>query len=345
MNLTHKVKLMCVRAPLSIRDRMLTHFKSKREITTPSVPASRATTRTQSPARTPAASVISASECASTNQEMSGFETVTGKKKRKGKRKRTRWRKKSFQWMREAVCKEKLSQHFAEKKSQSMCVFSPDYDGYLSIITCPRSKRIIRACFPDDKEYYEKITLPIKQLVKKLDETYDCVNVVCGSARQNVSTDDHNRLVQSRQYAGYPKLKMKKDEGSVFSDLEKFVSMLQDDEDYISKWELWKLLFPDGENKEGTSWKNPSISLIGLDVLKQNLIEFQIKKAVIKYGNKFDFVFVDDREDILEALKKMLDNKPEWLPSSVSVYLYRYDFFELAVEKNEEAFNLYAKIN
>jgi len=275
--------------------------------------------------------------------------TAIGKRKRQGKKKRTSWRKKSVPWMREAFCKEILSQHFAGKEPQSMCIFSLDYDNCSSIITSGWIKRIFRVYYPGDKEFHEKVSQPIKQLVKKLDETYGCVNVVCGSARQNVKSDDFNRSSSSRSHSRYhdtyPELKMKKGEGSVFSDLENFVSMLQDDEDYISKWKLWKLLFPDGEKKEGNSWKNPSVGLIGLDTLKQNLIEFQIKRAVVKYGTKFDFVFVDDSKDILEALKKMLDDEPEWLPSSVSVYLYRYDYFGLAEENDEKAFGLHAKIN
>ena len=63
----------------------------------------------------------------------------------------------------------------------------------------------------------------MNDLIEKLDKKYQIVNVVCGSARQNVKVDNFNRYEQSKHYAGY-QFKMKVDEGSVFTDLEKFVS-------------------------------------------------------------------------------------------------------------------------
>jgi hypothetical protein len=135
---------------------------------------------------------------------------------------------------------------------------------------------------------------------------------------------------------------MKEEEGSVFTDLENFVTKFEESK---TEWELWKLLFPDKYKEDGSSWKSKHAPLFGLDILKKKLIEFQITRAIKKFGPQFDFVFVDDREDILKAIKEMLEGKPEWLPSTVSVYLYRYDFFDIAIKKNYDAFGLYTKIN
>lgn len=251
--------------------------------------------------------------------------------------------------MTEFISEEFIDEILSEEKipdnnNNQICVFSPDYDGCLSSIICERTKRVIKTCFPI-KGYYKFVTKPMNDLIEKLDKKYQIVNVVCGSARQNAKVDNFNRYEQSKHYAGYPILKMKVDEGYVFTDLEKFVSNFEENELFTSEWNLWKLLFPDKDKEEGSSWKNESGFLLGLDILKKNLIEFQIKRAVKKYGPKFDFVFVDDRKDILTAIKEMLEGKPKWLPSTVSVYLYRYDFFEISISKTYDTFGLFSKIN
>lgn len=61
--------------------------------------------------------------------------------------------------------------------------------------------------------------------------------------------------------------------------------------------------------------------------MKTDLIKFQILRAKDKFkSDNFDFVFVDDRKDILGAIKKMLESKPEWLPPKVRVALYYYNW-------------------
>ena len=248
--------------------------------------------------------------------------------------------------MTEFITKEFIDETSSEEKvpvtnNNKICVFSPDYDGCLSSIICERTKRVIKTCFPIEG-YYGFVTKPIKDLVEELDKKYKTINVVCGSARQNVATDNFNRKNQASHYAGYPILKMKEEEGSVFTDLENFVTKFEESK---TEWGLWKLLFPDKYKEDGSSWKSKHAPMMGLDILKKNLIKFQIIRGIKKFGPKFDFVFVDDREDILSAIKEMLEGNPEWLPSTVSVYLYRYDFFEIAINKKYDTFGLFTKIN
>ena len=127
--------------------------------------------------------------------------------------------------------------------------------------------------------------------------------------------------------------------------MENFIKLMKEDKEMVAEWNLCKLLFADKNEDEGISWKNPLRKLVKLDTLKNNLIKYQIKRNVAKFGTNFDYIFIDDRSDILNRIKIMLESSPDWLPKSVSISLYKYDYFELATEESNNAFQLFSKIN
>ena len=234
------------------------------------------------------------------------------------------------------------TQHADESKIiNNKCIFSVDYDGCFSAVTCNRIKRIIKTCFPDKEGYMEEISRPLHNLIEMLDSKYDEIDLVCGSARQDYFSNQSNRTTQSEQYRGYSTLTMKADEGCVFTDLENFTKSIQESESTKSKWNLWKLLYADKDDEIGISCGNPMRKIFGFDMTKRDLIKYQILKSVEENGPNFDYVFIDDRKDILTHLKNMIESKPEWLPPTVNVYLYRYDFFDIATKNCPEAFKLF----
>ena len=117
---------------------------------------------------------------------------------------------------------------------------------------------------------------------------------------------------------------MAANEGCVFTDMENFIELVKKDVEMVAEWNLWKLLFSDKNEEVCIYWKNQLRKSIGFDILKNNLLEYQIKRSVAKFGTNFDYVFIDDRVDIS---------------------LYKYYYFELATTESNNAFQLFLKIN
>ena len=226
-------------------------------------------------------------------------------------------------------------------KTNENCVFSADYDGCFSIMICMLVARIIKVCCSDKENYLEEIQEPFRELIKTLDSRYKEVDLVCGSARQCYHSNQRNRDIQSRHYPGVDYLKMGILEGCVFTDLENFMTHMQISKDTKAQWNLWKLLYADGEDDAGVSWKNADRKVGYIDESKRDLIKYQILRGIKKHGPAYDFVFIDDREDILTHLKNMLESKPDWLPSTVNVKLYRYDWYDIATESSTDGFKLF----
>ena len=233
-------------------------------------------------------------------------------------------------------------------KKNKRVIFSPDYDN-CSHILFPYTRRVVKVCSQKDMNFVNKLQYPLLLLLKYLDTTYSNINVVCGSARQTHATDRWNRKKQISRYISYyekfPDLICKPDEGYAFTDFQKLVNDIKKSPNTNSEWNFWPLLFADGtKNPDGSdkqdgstmSSKDENATELDAQKMKTDLIKFQILRAKDKFKDNFDFVFVDDRKDILGAIKKMLESKPEWLPPKVNVSLYYYNWFERATSSLDE---------
>lgn len=247
-----------------------------------------------------------------------------------------------------------------DKKNKPV-VLSLDYDNCANILF-PYIRRVIKVCSEKNMEFVYQILFSLLLLLKYLDNQYTNINVVCGSARQTHATDRWNRKLHSDRYIphykNFPELICKPDEGYALKDFEKLVIDIKDSPNTKSEWNFWPLLFADGtKNPDGSdkkdgftmSSKDENSTELDSQKMKTDLIKFQILRAKDKFkSDNFDFVFVDDRKDILGAIKKMLESKPEWLPPKVRVALYYYNWHERAtssLDKNALALpELFAKL-
>lgn len=226
-------------------------------------------------------------------------------------------------------------------KKDKPVIFSPDYDGSFDFFHS-LARRIVKVCCKKNMNFVNKLLFPLLLLLKYLDTTYSNINVVCGSARQTHATDKWNREKLISSYSSYyekfPDLICKPHEGYAFTDFQKLVNDIKNSPNTNSEWNFWPLLFGDGtKNPDGTekqdgytmSSKDENAKELDSDKMKTDLIKFQILRARKKFkSDNFDFVFIDDRKDILGAIKKMLEGKPEWFPPKVNVFLYHFDWFE-----------------
>ena len=236
-------------------------------------------------------------------------------------------------------------------KKNKTAILSLDYDNCAHILF-PYIRRVIKVCCRQDMNFVNKLLYPLLLLLKYLDNQYTTINVVCGSARQTHATDRWNRNKQISHYKKFPDLICEENEGYAFTDFKKLVDDIKKSPNTSSEWKFWPLLFGDGFDKEdGSTMSSEDENAKELDAqkMKTDLIKFQILKAKDKFkSDNFDFVFIDDRKDILGAIKKMLESKPEWLPPKVNVSLYHFDWFERAttsLDKNALALpELFAKL-
>ena len=231
-------------------------------------------------------------------------------------------------------------------KYDKKVVLSLDYDNCTHVLF-DYIKRRIKICsrtkITDDS--INKIILPLRLLFKKLDNQYKEINVVCGSARQTNASDILNREIQITKYSScngkFPGLICNPDEGFAFSDFQKLVTDIQKSPNTNSQWNFWPFLFADGFDKEdgytisSKSSKDKYLEELDPDMKKTDLIKFQILRAKQKFkSDNFDFVFVDDKKDILDAIKTMVENQRNksdesvWLPPTVNVYLYYYSWYK-----------------
>jgi hypothetical protein len=230
-----------------------------------------------------------------------------------------------------SVLLKKFKKKIVKKKMKKIAVVSLDYDGCCDLLLSKRQERVIKACFPKKPEIYKKSKQIIVDKLKKIDSANDEIIVVVGSARQDISSDKHNRDLRNREYYYYPHLMMKGDEGLALKEFEVFVKEMNSGKGPFkptAKWRLSKLLHGDYGRQEGSAWEKEWCEKpYDASELKLDLVTYQLTRFRQSLGDeKFTYHFIDDRKDILTALEEMCKNSPV-IPKDVGVYLHMYDWY------------------
>ena len=235
-------------------------------------------------------------------------------------------------------------------------VYNFDYDGALSGITGFISRLVVAI----DKAYKMEYTKRQKEYEKefwdfidKLEERHPLAKkkVLCGSARQDYFEDVRNRILQEKPYQHpyYKDIMNNYDEGEglVTTELERLV-----DSEYgkSHNWELYPLLWVDGDGETGSSWKNKTKRILYdgprgrfWNDNKVPLLKFQIDRMVREFGTDTNICvyFFDDRKDILEALDKTFI-KSKALPSNVRLSLVCLNFNDKVIDGKGDSVKLYS---
>jgi len=228
---------------------------------------------------------------------------------------------------------------------EEITVFDFDYDncvGGLSCV-CQRTKRVIEgmdrfhATFPgqfaDRQALFDR---SFEEFVKPLADQPGRKLVMCGSARQDITSDKWNRKKEDKNYDGFPHFQhdTQKKEGLVTTELPCLAKQLGA--------ELYPLLFADGDGKAGLAWEDESRTMYQCGPaahrwhdLKAPLLRFQIDRLQQHLGEgvPFHIYFFDDRVDILQEVVqrvKVADETAGWrgLPEGVKLTCIHMDWFE-----------------
>ena len=220
-----------------------------------------------------------------------------------------------------------------------LVIYDFDYDGALGGIT-DWSRRITAFT---EKHYRGDYTKRQKEFeedfwnhMDELDKRHPIAEkkVACGSARQDYATDIRNRTNAEKPYQHKDYRHILNDhtkgEGLVTRELEWLV---ESEYGRSHNWELYPLLWIDGDEATGTSWRNKTKN-IDMDgplgyIWRDNkvpLLKYQIGRLVRDFGSErpITVYFFDDRQDILDALNKSVVKSG--LPANVNLILIRLDW-------------------
>ena len=226
------------------------------------------------------------------------------------------------------------------ENNQEIDVFDLDFDGCTSGIT-----DIVNRIVKNFSQYQpKKLSLQKKfndnfwNFIKSQNNNNKRI-VICGSARQDQISNKYNADYFNKHYKQFynhfPDIKPKNfGETCAFTQLRKIAN------DPRMNAEYWPILFADEEigsaetNHDLTIQKKSTI----FDDTKIVLLKYQIDKLKTRFPKqKINIKFLDDRIDILNAIKK---NIIPTLDKLVSIELYKLDWNEFVMDEIEKPIEL-----
>lgn len=174
----------------------------------------------------------------------------------------------------------------------------------------------------------------LNEKIEDIESKHSSIILTVGSARQSIYAD------QQTKYTNQKNLNYKtKDTGLCHRDYEKLVSE--------KNWTLNTFLLADIHNgshgiSSGYSWVNSHSRLNRPVRSKVELLHYQLKDAkkyITHEGQKIDFYFFDDRDDLLQDLLENISHLK--IPNYINFHMIKYDWFEYANNGNNPIAEIY----
>lgn len=174
----------------------------------------------------------------------------------------------------------------------------------------------------------------LNEKIEDIESKHSSIILTVGSARQSIYAD------QQTKYTNQKNLNYKtEDTGLCHRDYEKLVS--------VKNWTLNNFLLADIHNahhgiSSGYSWYNSNSRLKRQVHSKVELLHYQLKDAkkyITQDGQKIDFYFFDDRDDLLQDLLENISRLR--IPDYINFHMIKYDWFEYAKNGNNPIAEIY----